>query len=685
MKKEIALVTGSESTRISLYQQLREYIPEEIEIRSYSTEEKIFGKIDAELILISGQSLEARLREAGLVEEHSKLLVAKRALNYDCVDLIVSIPPGTDVLLVNDSATSVSETIRSLRMLGLDHLNYIPYYPKKEGMLEKVKIAISVGEADKVPSFVETVYEIGTRIIALQTLVELMNHLGISTDVIGIFTDKYMNKIINVAKRFAVLNGQVNRLNNHLSSVIDAINDGLAVFGAEDGTISVFNENLKRIFNIRGQDLMGKNITSVIGSPAVVEFLKSAGAEKEQVLNIFGKDILASKFPAEGGNVVAIFKDAEEARLDNQKIKRNLIEKGFFGKYTFDDILGEASEMRDLKQRLKRLARTDLTVLMEGESGTGKELFASAIHNESKRRDMPFLAVNFSSIHDSLLESELFGYEEGSFTGASRGGKEGLFELADGGTIFLDEVGDISEKMQARLLRVLQEKEVMRIGGKEIKRVDIRVIAATNKNLYDMVRKGLFRQDLYYRLRIGFVRIPPLRQRKTDLPMLVHYFLKAEGGGEVSISPEAMELLMNHEWYGNVRELRNTVIYMLALADGGRLTERDVPEWGFFRETEPESFEYRPAVGAEAEVFRLNSESLEILRLIGDGTVAGRIMGRAILLEKLREEPRLAELTEYRLRKRLSELERAGLITMGRGRVGILLTKYGEKTCESIK
>ncbi len=230
------------------------------------------------------------------------------------------------------------------------------------------------------------------------------------------------------------------------------------------------------------------------------------------------------------------------------------------------------------KNRALRLAQTDLNILIEGESGTGKELFASAIHRASKRSDKPYIAINFSSLNDSLMESELFGYEEGAFTGARRGGKAGVFEMANGGTIFLDEIGDISQKMQVGLLRVLQEKEVMRIGDGRIRYVDVRIIAATNQNLLEKVRQGLFREDLYYRLKIGYLYIPPLRKRKEDIPYLAQKLMSENGGEGLSMTPELLDWMKNQPWNGNVRELKNMIIYMNALHDGNQLSMKDIPE-----------------------------------------------------------------------------------------------------------
>ena len=234
--------------------------------------------------------------------------------------------------------------------------------------------------------------------------------------------------------------------------------------------------------------------------------------------------------------------------------------------------------MVDVLQVLKRVSKTDSTILLLGESGTGKELIARAIHNNSLRNEKPFVAVNCAAIPEDLLESELFGYQKGSFTGALVD-KIGKFEHADGGTIFLDEIGDLKLELQAKLLRVLQEKRIDKIGGTDPIKVNVRVIAATNQNLRELIEKGMFREDLYYRLSVIPVRIPPLRERREDIPLLIEYFLKDfNAASAVRFSPEVMKIMQDYYWRGNVRELRNVIERVLVLRKGEVIVSDDLPE-----------------------------------------------------------------------------------------------------------
>ncbi len=251
---------------------------------------------------------------------------------------------------------------------------------------------------------------------------------------------------------------------------------------------------------------------------------------------------------------------------EEKKILREELRKS----YNIHGIVGTSDAMMNLIETIKKVAETETTVLITGESGTGKSLIARAIHFMSKRKDKPFVTINCAAIPETLLEAELFGYERGAFTGAYTS-KRGKFELANGGTIFLDEIGDMPLSLQAKLLRVLQDKEIERLGSEKILKVDVRIIAATNRDLRLLVKEGKFREDLYYRLNVVPIHVPPLRERKEDIPLLVEHFLShfnSKYGKRVRISPEAMKVLIDYEWLGNVRELENTIERLVVMNEG---------------------------------------------------------------------------------------------------------------------
>lgn len=272
----------------------------------------------------------------------------------------------------------------------------------------------------------------------------------------------------------------------------------------------------------------------------------------------------------------------EDIRRTEKKIRSKLQEKGLTAKYSFSDIVTEQVEMKQLVAKALRYAHVEGNVLLTGETGTGKELFVQSMHNASPRRDKPFVAVNCAALSEQLLESELFGYTEGSFTGAQKGGKTGLFELAQGGTIFLDEIGEMPIRFQAKLLRVIQEREIRKIGGDEFIPVDVRIMSATNQNIPDLIEKGLFRRDLYYRINLLTLHIPPLRERLDDIPAIFKRFVERKSKALNIVPPmvekDALECLKEYSWPGNIRELRNVAERAVIFSSSNCITRDTLKE-----------------------------------------------------------------------------------------------------------
>lgn len=278
------------------------------------------------------------------------------------------------------------------------------------------------------------------------------------------------------------------------------------------------------------------------------------------------------------GQTVRLHQNVAEER-DYLMREKNRLQKELKGVYRIDNVVGQSKRMQDVFAEVHQAARGRATVLLRGESGTGKEVIARAIHFMSARKDKPFIAVNCAALTETLLESELFGHERGAFTGATQE-RKGRFELANGGTLFLDEMGDISPAFQTKLLRVLQEREFERVGGNKAIRTDVRLIAATNRNLEEMVAKGQFRADLYYRINVVTISLPALRERKEDIPLLVQHFLQKfnkENQRNLAIAPEAMQVMLNCMWPGNVRELENCVERTATMTRGNLIRDVDLP------------------------------------------------------------------------------------------------------------
>jgi PAS domain S-box-containing protein len=381
------------------------------------------------------------------------------------------------------------------------------------------------------------------------------------------------------AESFLVLRQKEKERIEILNSIIDFAYDGILAID-KDSVITVFNPVIQKITNLSADQALGRPVDDVVENSRMSHVMRTGIAELGELQTVNNINIVTNRVPivvdGEVMGVVATFQDVEKFQSMEASVRKKLRAKGHVAKFRFADIIGQSSAITNAIGTAQLYARVNSTVLLFGESGTGKELFAQSIHNSSERRDKPFVAINCAALPESLLESELFGYVEGAFTGARKGGSAGLFEMAHTGTIFLDEISEMQPSLQAHLLRVIQEKEVTRIGADNVIPVDVRIIAATNRDLYAMVEKGLFREDLYYRLCVLALNIPPLRERKEDIPDIVRYHMARKGWetrmNARSITDEAMELLIKQDWPGNVRQLENLVERCVVLSRGGAIT-----------------------------------------------------------------------------------------------------------------
>ncbi|NLG05453.1 MAG: sigma-54-dependent Fis family transcriptional regulator [Clostridia bacterium] len=390
---------------------------------------------------------------------------------------------------------------------------------------------------------------------------ELIGSLNLTGTVKDMQTHTYGIAVLSansIENQFAILESY-----KLLDTTFDSIQDGLLVVNS-DLNVYKFNNQISNILKMKDTEIYNINIKEVFKDFDIVSTIfndkqKIQYSDTTLIINDKKVECSLNISPVVMGNeaigAVLAIREAKQIRKEISKLV------GFRANYTFNNITTRNDKMKDLINTSKKIAKTNCSVLIEGESGTGKELFVQAIHNASRRKNGPFVAVNCSAIPKELFESELFGYEEGSFTGALKGGRPGKFELANGGTIFLDEIAEAPLEMQPKLLRVLDTNKVVRVGGTFERDLDVRVLSATNRNLIEEVSKGSFRQDLYFRLNVISLRIPPLRNRKDDILELAYYFLdvlnEENSGLNKKFSTSFEEILLEHEWKGNVRELKN--------------------------------------------------------------------------------------------------------------------------------
>lgn len=375
--------------------------------------------------------------------------------------------------------------------------------------------------------------------------------------------------------------------------ILDSLYDGILIIDSEE-IVRYINPAYTRITKVKEEDIIGKKLSDVRKGSYLTEVIKSGKLqlnvhrkmdEVEYIVNMV--PIYGKKNKVLGGisllnELNDVYKLTEKLNLSKiiiQNLKEHVKSLGS-GKYNFDDIIAVDKKSVEIKEFAKRIALTDSNVLITGESGTGKELYASAIHNFSLRKDFPFIPVNCASFEKSLIESELFGYEEGTFTGAKKNGKTGLFQLANGGVLFLDEIGELEYGLQGKLLRVLQEKSIRKIGGSKEIPIDVRLICATNKDLFKLMEEGKFRRDLYYRIAIIPLTIPPLRERKDDIPALANKFisdLSQKYKKDMFLSQEAIQLLKEYEWCGNIRELKNIIEFTFNMREERVILKEHLP------------------------------------------------------------------------------------------------------------
>lgn len=356
-------------------------------------------------------------------------------------------------------------------------------------------------------------------------------------------------------------------------AILDNINHGVIAVD-KAGVITTFNKAAGKITGIERSHAEGNRIKDLLPQDMTQAVVKSGCSQLGELLQIGRTMVLSNKVPVKVGDeitgAVETLEDVTKIREYENIIRVKMAEKGHIAHFTFGDIIGDSPPFTKIIKLAKKFAGVDSTILIEGESGTGKEVFAQAIHSASRRRKGPFVAVNCGAIPDSILESELFGYQAGAFTGARRQGKDGLFTQAHTGTIFLDEISETSQSFQTTLLRVIQEMEVRPLGSDKVIPIDLRIIAATNRRLNQEVDLGNFRSDLYYRLNILRLKIPPLRYRKKDIPHFIRHCIgynSAKLGKGLSISQGAMTALKNYPWLGNIRELQNAIERLCVTCD----------------------------------------------------------------------------------------------------------------------
>ncbi len=621
-------------------------------------------QVEADAYLVLYEEMLGRLTPH--IPDYTKVVVLTRSIKKKNLQSVMDIPPGTDVLVINDSRESVLQTIRLIYELGVSHLRLYPYDQTipDSGLYHRIDTCIVASGAEHlIPAHILHIHNINNREISFETFQKLISLLKLENpSVRGNLLRKTSDELDTGANFIhSYLGSFLKEL--LLSNVVKTLTQAIILLDYQLN-IHYINEKGYDIFHMVAGDNLSK-------SPLYFERLVSDSDYRDEWI-LFGEQAYLTEkrsFLLQDRNIgfCLILSDASQMRSTEQQAK----DRSLAAKYTFRDIVCQAEAMKACIDLARKAAASDHTILIRGESGVGKELFAQSIHNDSLRKRAPFVAVNCAALPESLLESELFGYEPGAFTGAQKSGRAGLFEQAQHGTVFLDEIGDISPGLQAHLLRVLQEKQLRRIGSDKVIDIDVRIIAATNGNLEAQIASGTFRSDLFFRLNVISLRLAPLRERREDILPLLRTFL---GQRCNDLSPKELDCFLHYPWPGNVRELQNAASYYRTL---GTLPE-------YLRACEdgcnPLPLKtFSPIIPSSDDCSHPSEEDVRrrLLQLIADATQTLSGIGRKALMNQLRLQG--LQVGEGKLKRLLAQCQQEGLIQVCRGRSGSQITEQGRR------
>lgn len=657
MQRKITLLAIDENISMFFKKECQKIFSDlfQIDYRSADIQEPL-PITNTDLILYTDPTILNKLIH--LIQCPAPTLMMKRTIRRESLEKIKELPAGSIALVANINEYMANETAATIHQLGIKNIRLIPVH-KDSSFFEKYDYIITPRRYMFLPDAGDKIIIIGNRVFDISMVLDVLSIMQVDNNVSEEIMFNYLSKVPTIwhGIGYAWENRRV--LVNRWNILINEIAAGVIVCD-EKGNVELANQKAAEILSTPS-DLLHKHDIDYISwkEPELGKILKLNEAKDELTTCSSGEVVVSVKSIHLGGEEygkLIVLNQYHEMINTQQKAQKKLTSQGYVSKYSFEDLVGKSGEFEKAKNICKKVSLSDSTVLLFGESGVGKEMFAGAIHNNSGRKNKPFIAINCATLPENLLESELFGYEEGAFTGARKGGRVGLFELAHSGTIFLDEIGDLPLSLQARLLRAIEEKEIRRVGGENMVSVNVRIIAATNKNLPEMVKLGEFRNDLYYRLNVFQVSIPPLRKRKIDIPLLINHFINDR---KLKISREFIDFCNNYEWPGNIRELRNVLEYAATISDG-EINISSLPD--YIKDSDGYCF----------------SEDLNVylmLKIVYDNTQQKRNTGRRTLKEEFSRK--FVKISEAKARDYIQKLKSKNLVSVNSGRKGVSITEKG--------
>lgn len=689
MKKIISVITLIPRSSRFYADQVQKLFRESVEVNAYSSGDQSVAEMGrSDLYLLSTDAFGSMEEARKFIPEDAQVVEIQVTYSWEVIQQLKNILPNTRVLFVNATMKMAREAITQLEQLGVNQVRFEPYGPDAP-LPGNVDMAVSPDEVCYVPHEVKYVMNIGHRPCTPGTMIEAIIRLGLEELLEEKQFQNYMKSMATNNYNFDQMFVRSRKLESRFDILMDILDEGLIGINEKR---EIFSCN-QQAGNITGLDcnlIIGKSGEEVFPYIPLNQCMDEKVAVPAKLIRIGTTNVNMAVVPVLQqdeciGAFVTLQRFTDLEKKQNE-LRSQLLQKGYRAKYTFDDIIGKSQAINKTKEILRKMALTDSPILLIGETGTGKELLAHAVHQASDRRDGPFVAINVAAMPENLLESELFGYEEGAFTGAKKGGRPGLFEFAHGGTLLLDEVEGMSLTMQVKLLRVLQEREIMRVGGNQIINVDVRIVSATNEFLEEKVKNGSFRRDLYYRLNALPVLIPPLRVRGDDIFLLIERF-RLKLRGQFILSEQVRNLLLHYCWPGNIRELQNVVEYFCYTGHQAITSEDLPPTFSGFQENfnDDEMKEYKNGNYDNRGILN-NGKSEEywfILEQLYLASESNKLVGREGILQEAKINHVL--LSQKEIRTILLSMAESGIVKVNKGRGGSRITLNGRKLWEEYK
>jgi transcriptional regulator with PAS, ATPase and Fis domain len=682
MLGSVTIICNNKQSKVAWKKRIFDLLGNRLTIKAYTYDQLTKGEdYYDDLIVIVPQSLDQHVIPC--IDPKAKYIFGHRTLNVENIYKLIDIPIKSRVIILNDKYEFSLEIINELKSLGFADYDYYPYDQNKSPQ-EEYEYAVTCGEGHLMPE-ISHIIDLGQRQVSISTIGEILRHFTGSVDIDQYLFNRYISYQIRTSIQLYRETQKNYALRKQMEAIVSEFDEGVILFD-NNYDILICNSKSKDILKDRmnGQYLR-ENIPKSWNFKEQIDFFIE---DKSRPLHVSLKT-----FSFNSNQIcMATISDISKVQDIEERYKRQQKTEGLTANYSFKDIFFKSESMASVVTTAHKYSSSDANVLIIGESGTGKELFAQAIHNASQRRNGPFIAINCGALSSGLLESELFGYEEGAFTGAVKGGKRGLFEIAHKGTLFLDEIADAPFSVQQKLLRALQEKEIIRVSGTKPIYVDVRIISATNKNLTDEVDKGNFRRDLFYRINVMTLRIPPLRERGPDIIPLFYYLLnkKLIKIGIPVLEPKREDnlqtLLLNHTWPGNIREIVNLVEVIsnsLAIDPQIEISKEIQNYWNMIYHSDnkisaPTTTKIPTDIlSLKTHIHEKTKIVFEILsKLESDGKAPGRSAVYRYCVEN--DMP----FTEQQIQLRIDRLRELGLIRKTKG-YGNLITELGREYLES--